>query len=97
MRGFKEEGTTTTPFDMAMLNDIDRFHLAMDVIDRVPRLGTRAAQLRQNLEDKRLEARRYAREHGADLPEVADWVWPDAGPEARAAMAGTQDTGGDNE
>ncbi|MFV0287567.1 MAG: phosphoketolase [Demequina sp.] len=97
VRGFKEEGTTTTPFDMAMLNDIDRFHLAMDVIDRVPRLGTRAAQLRQNLEDKRLEARRYAREHGADLPEVADWVWPDAGPEARAAMAGTQDTGGDNE
>ncbi|WP_084102277.1 phosphoketolase [Demequina sp. NBRC 110051] len=97
VRGFKEEGTTTTPFDMAMLNDIDRYHLAMDVIDRVPHLGTRAAQLRQDLHDKRLEARRYAREHGADLPEVADWVWPDAGAETREAMAGVSDTGGDND
>ncbi|WP_084127841.1 phosphoketolase [Demequina sp. NBRC 110055] len=97
VRGFKEEGTTTTPFDMAMLNDIDRYHLAMDVIDRVPHLGTRAAQLRQDLHDKRLEARRYAREHGADLPEVADWVWPDAGEETRKAMAGVSDTGADND
>ncbi len=97
VRGFKEEGTTTTPFDMAMLNDIDRYHLAMDVIDRVPHLGTRAAQLRQDLHDKRLEARRYAREHGADLPEVADWVWPDAGAATREAMAAVSDTGGDND
>ncbi|MDE0572492.1 phosphoketolase family protein [Demequina sp. B12] len=97
VRGFKEEGTTTTPFDMAMLNDIDRYHLVMDVIDRVPGLGTRAALLRQQLHDQRLAARRYARENGADLPEVANWVWPDAGAETREAMAGVQDTGGDNE
>ncbi len=97
VRGFKEEGTTTTPFDMAMMNDIDRFHLVMDVIDRVPHLGTRAASLRQRLSDQRLAARRYARVHGADLPEVANWVWPDAGAETRAAVAGAHDTGGDNE
>jgi xylulose-5-phosphate/fructose-6-phosphate phosphoketolase len=97
VRGYKEEGTTTTPFDMAMLNDIDRYHLVMDVIDRVPGLGTRAAQLRQDLFDRRLAARRYAREHGTDIPEVHDWVWPDADAESKKAFAGVSSTGGDNE
>ena len=76
MRGYKEEGTTTTPFDMVVLNDMDRFHLVMDVIDRVPGLGQRAARLRQHMVDKRAEHRAYIREHGEDLPEVRDWVWP---------------------
>ncbi|MFW2513011.1 phosphoketolase [Demequina sp. SO4-13] len=97
VRGYKEEGTTTTPFDMAMMNDIDRYHLVMDVIDRVPGLGTRAASLRQDLFDRRLAARRYAREHGADLPQVANWTWPDADEESKKAMAAADSTGGDNE
>ncbi|MBV8303265.1 MAG: phosphoketolase family protein [Acidimicrobiia bacterium] len=75
VRGYKEEGTTTTPFDMVMLNDLDRFHLVMDVIDRVPGLGERAARLRQDLADKRLVARAWTREHGEDLPEVTAWQW----------------------
>ena len=76
VRGYKEEGTTTTPFDMVMLNDLDRFHLVIDVIDRVPGLGPRAALLRQQMVDERLRSRAYTREHGEDLPEVRDWVWP---------------------
>jgi xylulose-5-phosphate/fructose-6-phosphate phosphoketolase len=76
VRGYKEEGTTTTPFDMVMLNDMDRFHLAMDVIDRVPGLGARAAGLRQDLVDRRLRTRAYTREVGDDPPEVRDWTWP---------------------
>jgi xylulose-5-phosphate/fructose-6-phosphate phosphoketolase len=76
VRGYKEEGTTTTPFDMVMLNDLDRFHLAMDVIDRVPGLATEAAGLRQHLSDERLRLRAWTREHGEDHPDVADWVWP---------------------
>jgi xylulose-5-phosphate/fructose-6-phosphate phosphoketolase len=76
VRGYKEEGTTTTPFDMVMLNDMDRFHLVMDAIDRVPGLGARAAPLRQRMVDERLRARRHTRETGTDLPEVADWTWP---------------------
>jgi xylulose-5-phosphate/fructose-6-phosphate phosphoketolase len=76
VRGYKEEGTTTTPFDMVMLNDLDRFHLAIDVIDRVPGLGAEAAHIRQELEDARLRARAYTREHGEDDPAVRDWVWP---------------------
>ncbi len=76
MRGYKEEGTTTTPFDMVMLNDLDRFHLVMDVIDRVPHLGERAAGLRQRMADERLRHRAYTREHGDDPPDVRDWVWP---------------------
>jgi xylulose-5-phosphate/fructose-6-phosphate phosphoketolase len=80
VRGYKEEGTTTTPFDMAMLNDLDRFHLVIDVIDRVPELGERAAGLRQRMEDQRLRARAYTREVGDDLPEVRDWTWPGAPP-----------------
>jgi xylulose-5-phosphate/fructose-6-phosphate phosphoketolase len=76
VRGYKENGTTTTPFDMVMLNDLDRFHLVMDVIDRVPSLGTRAAGLRQRMADARLRARNWTREYGADLPAVANWNWP---------------------
>jgi xylulose-5-phosphate/fructose-6-phosphate phosphoketolase len=76
VRGYKEEGTTTTPFDMVMLNDLDRYHLVMDVIDRVPQLGERAAALRQHMADERLRHRAYTREHGDDPPELRDWVWP---------------------
>ncbi len=76
VRGYKEEGTTTTPFDMVMLNDLDRYHLVIDVIDRVPGLGPRAAHVRQLMQDKRLEARAYTRLEGEDAPEVADWTWP---------------------
>jgi xylulose-5-phosphate/fructose-6-phosphate phosphoketolase len=76
VRGYKEEGTTTTPFDMVMLNDLDRFHLVMDVIDRVPGLGGRAAHIRQEMEDARLRARAYTREHGEDDPAISNWVWP---------------------
>jgi xylulose-5-phosphate/fructose-6-phosphate phosphoketolase len=76
VRGYKEEGTTTTPFDMVMLNDLDRFHLVMDVIDRVPGLGVRAAHLRQQMADERLRHRQYTRDHGEDSPEIRDWTWP---------------------
>jgi xylulose-5-phosphate/fructose-6-phosphate phosphoketolase len=75
VRGFKERGTTTTPFDMVMLNDLDRFHLVMDVIDRVDGLAGRAALLRQRMADARLAARRYTREHGADDPKISGWTW----------------------
>ena len=78
VRGYIEEGTTTTPFDMVMLNGLDRFHLVMDVIDRVPELGERAAHLRQEMEDERLRHRAYTREYGDDSPDVRDWTWPSA-------------------
>jgi xylulose-5-phosphate/fructose-6-phosphate phosphoketolase len=80
VRGYKEEGTTTTPFDMVMLNDLDRYHLVMDVIDRVPGLAERAAGLRQAMSDARLRARAYTREVGDDIPEVRDWTWPGSPP-----------------
>jgi xylulose-5-phosphate/fructose-6-phosphate phosphoketolase len=76
VRGYKEEGTTTTPFDMVMLNDLDRFHLVMDVIDRVPGLAETGGRLRQEMSDRRIRARAYTREHGEDDPEIRDWVWP---------------------
>jgi xylulose-5-phosphate/fructose-6-phosphate phosphoketolase len=76
VRGYKERGTTTTPFDMVMLNDLDRYHLVMDVVDRVPGLGASAARLRQRMVDARLRARDWTREHGEDIPEVARWQWP---------------------
>ncbi len=88
VRGYKEEGTTTTPFDMVMLNDLDRYHLVIDVIDRVPALGERAAALRQEMTDARLHARAYTREHGDDIPEVRDWTWPSSEP----APTGRADT-----
>ncbi len=88
VRGYKEEGTTTTPFDMVMLNDLDRFHLVMDVIDRVPGLGERAAALRQEMEDERLRHRAYTREHGDDPPDVRDWAWPGALPRSPTRRSG---------
>ena len=76
VRGYNEEGTTTTPFDMVVRNDIDRYHLVMDVIDRVPGLGERAAVVRQRMVDERTAQRRYAYTYGEDPPEVRDWAWP---------------------
>jgi xylulose-5-phosphate/fructose-6-phosphate phosphoketolase len=76
VRGYKEEGTTTTPFDMAVRNDIDRFHLVRDVIDRVPSLGASAAYVKQYVRDKRIEHRQYIVKHGEDLPEIRNWQWP---------------------
>ncbi|HME03956.1 MAG TPA: phosphoketolase family protein [Solirubrobacteraceae bacterium] len=84
VRGYKEEGTTTTPFDMVMLNDLDRFHLVMDVIDRVPGVLERAAHLRQHMIDERLRHRAYTREHGDDPPELRNWTWPAARSQATA-------------
>ena len=75
VRGYKEEGTTTTPFDMVMLNDLDRFHLVMDVIDRVPGLASSAGHVRQLMADKRITCRAYTREFGEDAPEIRDWKW----------------------
>jgi xylulose-5-phosphate/fructose-6-phosphate phosphoketolase len=92
VRGYKEEGTTTTPFDMVMLNDLDRYHLVIDVIDRVPGLASREAELRQEMQDARLRARQYTREHGEDIPEVAEWKW---GGGSRTTRIDT--TGGDND
>ncbi|MHA6781639.1 phosphoketolase family protein [Pseudonocardia saturnea] len=75
VRGYKEEGTTTTPFDMVMLNDLDRFHLAVDVIDRVPGLAVAQTALRQFLLDERLRCRRHTRLHGEDAPDITGWTW----------------------
>lgn len=76
VRGYKEEGTTTTPFDMTVMNDLDRYHLAGDAVDRVPRLTRVGAHFKQFLRDKLIEHERYTREHGQDMPEVRDWQWP---------------------
>ena len=76
VRGYKEEGTTTTPFDMTVLNDLDRFHLAGDVVDRVPRLQSVGGHFKQFLRNKLVEHRQYIHEHGDDLPEIRDWTWP---------------------
>jgi len=76
VRGYKEEGTTTTPFDMVVLNDLDRFHLVMDAADRVPRLADKAAYLKQRMRDKRTEHKRYIVRHGEDMPEIRNWKWP---------------------
>jgi xylulose-5-phosphate/fructose-6-phosphate phosphoketolase len=75
VRGYKEEGTTTTPFDMVVLNDLDRFHLVEDVIDRVPKLGSRAAYLKQDLRDKLIEHKQYVQKYGEDMPEIREWKW----------------------
>jgi xylulose-5-phosphate/fructose-6-phosphate phosphoketolase len=99
VRGYKEEGTTTTPFDMVMMNDADRYHLVMDVIDRVPGLATRAAGVRQLMVDTRRRARQWTRTHGDDLPEVRDWRWDvDADPERGESPSTTADpdTSADN-
>jgi xylulose-5-phosphate/fructose-6-phosphate phosphoketolase len=75
VRGYKEEGTTTTPFDMLVLNDADRFHLVEDVVNRVPRLGVRAAYAKQAVRDKLIEHKLYIREYGIDMPEIRNWTW----------------------
>jgi xylulose-5-phosphate/fructose-6-phosphate phosphoketolase len=75
VRGYKEEGTTTTPFDMAVLNDIDRFHLAGDVVDRIPRLQRVGAHFKQLLRNKLIEHKQYIIEHGDDMPAIRDWTW----------------------
>jgi xylulose-5-phosphate/fructose-6-phosphate phosphoketolase len=76
VRGFIEEGTTTTPFDMVVLNELDRYHLAIEAIERVPGLATKAAHVKQQFRDALIEHSRYIREHGDDMPEIRDWVWP---------------------
>ena len=78
VRGYKEEGTTTTPFDMVVMNDLDRFGLVRDVIDRVPKLGATAGYVQQYMCDKRIEHKEYIRKYGDDMPEVRDWKWPHA-------------------
>lgn len=78
VRGYKEEGTTSTPFDMVVMNDLDRFHLVGDVIDRVPLHGSRADYVRQAMRDKLIEHKQYITEHGEDLPEIRNWTWPGA-------------------
>lgn len=75
VRGYKEEGTITTAFDMTVLNDLDRFHLVMDVIDRVPKLGNRGAYLKQTLKDKLIEHKQYINTNGQDMPEIRNWKW----------------------
>ena len=92
VRGYKEEGTTTTPFDMCVLNDLDRFHLVSDVIDRVPQLGSRAAYAKQAIRDKLMEHKAYIARYGDDMPEIAGWKWE----QGAGASAGRRSTEADN-
>jgi xylulose-5-phosphate/fructose-6-phosphate phosphoketolase len=85
VRGFAEEGTTTTPFDMVVLNELDRFHLAIEVIERVPGLGVAAAYVKQQFRDALSEHARYVREHGEDMPQIRDWMWPNRATTAEAS------------
>jgi xylulose-5-phosphate/fructose-6-phosphate phosphoketolase len=91
VRGYKEEGTTTTPFDMCVINDLDRFHLVGDVIDRVPKLGERAAYAKQEIRDKLIDHREYIRRYGDDMPEIKNWTWS-----GESAGKGAASTEGDN-
>jgi xylulose-5-phosphate/fructose-6-phosphate phosphoketolase len=96
VRGYKEEGTTTTPFDMVVLNDLDRFHLCEDVIDRLPQLGATADYFKQALDEKLIEHRQHIRRYGDDLPEILDWKWHAATSRGDRTATGSA-TGGDNE
>ncbi|WP_445249003.1 phosphoketolase family protein [Microcoleus sp. OTE_8_concoct_300] len=93
VRGYKEEGTTTTPFDMVVMNDLDRFHLVADVLDRVAKLSSVAAYGKQAIRDKLIEHRHYINEHGDDMPEIRDWKWPHAGAVSSEAPQETTDPG----
>jgi xylulose-5-phosphate/fructose-6-phosphate phosphoketolase len=96
VRGYKEEGTTTTPFDMTVRNDLDRFHLVGDVIDRVPGLSSRAAYVKQMLRDKLIDHKQYIEKYGDDMPEIRDWAWGTAsGP--GAPSRGGKETSNDAE
>jgi xylulose-5-phosphate/fructose-6-phosphate phosphoketolase len=92
VRGYKEEGTTTTPFDMCVVNELDRFHLVQDVINRVPQLGTKAAYAKQLIRDKLIEHKQYIAQYGEDMPEIRGWTWGGYS----AALARRDSTGGDN-
>ncbi len=92
VRGFKEEGTTTTPFDMVVMNELDRFHLCQDVIDRLPQLGSRAAYFKQAIHDKLIDHKEYISRHGDDLPEIAGWTWGGG----NSSESGGTSTEGDN-
>lgn len=94
VRGYQEQGTTSTPFDMVVMNHVDRFHLVSDVIDRIKQLGSRAAYARQAINDKLLEHKQYIAEHGDDLPEVTGWRWGAANKVAGQGASTT--TEGDN-
>ena len=91
VRGYKEEGTTTTPFDMVVMNDLDRFHLVLDVIERVPQLGARAAYVHKAMHDFLFQHKQYTREHGDDMPEVREWKWSPTEPANLAGQGSSQD------
>jgi xylulose-5-phosphate/fructose-6-phosphate phosphoketolase len=83
VRGYKEEGTITTQFDMTVLNDLDRFHLVIDTIDRLPQTGAPGAELQRQLREKLIEHKRYINQHGRDMPEIRSWTWAGSALESR--------------